>query len=79
VLGPWVGVALLALLASSVAGVSSAVPASAVRVSDGPSGLTGTVRDSVSGEPVAGALVAVLSADDHQVVGGAVADDHGGY
>lgn len=77
--GRWAGVVLLALLATSVSGALTATPASAVRVVDGPSGLAGTVRDSVSGEPVAGALVAVLSADDHRMVGGAVADAQGRY
>lgn len=50
-----------------------------VSVLDGPSGLAGTVRDSVSGDPVPSAFVAVLRSSDHRVVGGAVADAQGRY
>jgi len=55
--------------------------AESVRVSvlDAPSGVTGTVRDSVTGDPVPGAMVAVLRASDHRVIGGAVADAQGRY
>lgn len=50
-----------------------------VSVLDAPSGLEGTVRDSVSGDPVPGAFVAALRTSDYRLEGGAVADDRGRY
>lgn len=50
-----------------------------VSVLDTPSGLEGTVRDEVSGDPVPGAFVAVLRSSDYRLEGGTVADDEGRY
>lgn len=50
-----------------------------VSVTPPPSGITGTVTDSVSGDPVPGAFVAVLRDADLSIAAGAVTDGDGAY
>lgn len=59
------------------AGVGAATPTCST--TEGSTGLTGTVRDSVSGEGVPGALVAILRLADHVVVAGVSAGEDARY
>lgn len=70
--------AVAAVNASGAGALSATVPAT-LPAAPAPTGVSGTVTESGSGTPVAGAMVAVLRSSDFAVVGGGVADASGNF
>ena len=71
------GATPVAVTAGTAATADGALPAQAA--APGGAAVTGTVTDSQSGEPIAGAHVVALRASDFSMVRGAMADQAGAY
>lgn len=76
--GTTYGYAVAAMNASGV-GAPSPIVSARPSAAPGTTGISGTVTETGSGAPVAGAMVAVLRSSDHALVGGGVADASGNY